>query len=145
MAERAEIDRDLPEVRASLDQARATALDRPGLERERHGIRRELDRDRGARALYLADDPPRHVVDRLGPRPEPGAASDVWDEAAARLDQHTVAFEIRGSYPHLGRSLSWEDTAIAANGRATSQACERLDRCLGRAPAIEPPALELGL
>jgi conjugative relaxase-like TrwC/TraI family protein len=145
VAELAEIERHLPGIQASLDQARTTALDRPGLERERHGISRELDRDRSARAVSFADDPPRHVVDRLGPRPERSALSDIWDEAAGRLDQHTVAFDIGDSYPHLGRPPSWEDTAIAVNGRAVAQACERLDRSLGRAPAIEPPGLELGL
>jgi conjugative relaxase-like TrwC/TraI family protein len=144
VAELADIERDLPDVQASLGQARATALDRPGLERERHGIRRELDRDRSTRALYLADDPPRHVVDRLGPRPARGPVSEIWDEAAARLEQHTVAFDISDSYTHLGRSPSWEDTAIHVNGREVSDACERLDRSLGRAPAIAPPALELG-
>ncbi|HEV2809783.1 MAG TPA: MobF family relaxase [Acidimicrobiales bacterium] len=154
-AELAETERDLPEIRASLAQARAAALDRPGLERERHGIRRELHQDRSVRAVYLADDPPRHVVDRLGPRPERGAVSDIWDEAAARLDQHTVAFDISGSYSHFGggphveeqasRSPTWDGTAIAVNDRAVAQACEALDRSLGRAPAIEPPGLELGL
>jgi hypothetical protein len=145
VAELADIDRDLPGVRASLAQARATVLGRPSLERECHGIRRELDRDRSARAVYLADDPPRHVLDRLGPRPERSAVSDIWDEAATRLDQHTVAFDTSDSYPHLGRSPSWEDTAMGVNDRAVARACERLDRSLGRAPVIEPPGLELGL
>jgi hypothetical protein len=48
-------------------------------------------------------------------------------------------------YRHLGQSWRWESTAVAVHGRAVSQACERLDRSLGRAPAIEPPGLELGL
>ncbi|HEV2068616.1 MAG TPA: MobF family relaxase, partial [Acidimicrobiales bacterium] len=145
VAEIADIDTVLPDVRASLAQARATVLGRPSLERERHGIRRQLERDLSARASRTAHDSPDYVLERLGPRPEGGAARDLWDEAAARLDQHTAAFDTTGSYPHLGRSPSWEDTAVAVNGREVAQACERLDRSLGRAPAIEPPGLELGL
>lgn len=144
VAELAEIERRLPGVQASLAQVQATLRNRPGLERERHNIRRELDRDLSARVLGI-DHHPDHVIDRLGPRPDHGVARDLWEEAAARLNQHAAAFEISESYRHLGRSWSWEETAIAASGRAAERACDRLDRSLGRAPAIEPPALELGL
>lgn len=142
-----EIDGRLPAIERSLAEAQATLRDRPSLDRERHGIRRELDRDLSSRASSIADDPPSHVIDRLGPRPERGPDCVLWDEAAARLDQHAIAFDadVSGRYRHLGRAWGWEDTAIAASGRAALQACERLDRGLGRVLAVEPPGLELGL
>lgn len=124
---------------------RATLRNRPTLERERQGIRGELDRDLSARASGIASDPPDHVLGRLGPRPDHGAAADLWDEAAARLDQHRTAFDVDDRYVHLGRSWSWNDTPEVASSRAASKACDRLDRSLGRAPAIEPPHLELGI
>ncbi len=145
VAELTEVEGRLPAIERSLAEAQATLRDRPSLERARHGIRRELDRDLSSRASSIADDLPDHMLDRLGPRPEHGAARDLWDEAAARLDQHAVAFDVSHGYRHLGQSWRWEATAIAVNGRAVSQACERLDRSLGRAPAIETPGLELGL
>ena len=142
-----EIDGSLPAMQRSLADAQATMRDRVSLDRERHGIRRELDRDLSSRASSIADDPPSHVIERLGPRPERGPDCVLWDEAAARLDQHATAVDVdvSGRYRHLERSWGWEDTAIAASSRAASQACERLDRSLGRGLAIEPPGLELGL
>lgn len=145
VAELTEVEGRLPAIYTSLAEAQATLRDRPNLERARHGIRRELDRDLSSRASSIADDLPDHMLDRLGPRPEHGAARDLWDDAAARLDQHAAAFEVSHGYRHLGQSWRWEATAIVVNGRAVSQACERLDRSLGRAPAIEAPGLELGL
>jgi conjugative relaxase-like TrwC/TraI family protein len=143
----AEIDGRLPTIQRSLADAQATIRDRVSLDRERHGIRRELNGDLSSRASSIADDPPSHVIDRLGQRPERGPGCVLWDEAAARLDQHATAFDVdvSGRYRHLGRAWGWEDTAIAASGRAALQACERLDSGLGRVLAIEPPGLELGL
>jgi hypothetical protein len=142
-----EIDERLPAIQKSLAEAQATLRDRPSLDRERRDIRRELDRDLSSRASSIADDPPSHVIDRLGQRPERGPECVLWDEAAARLDQHATAFDVDvgGRYAHLERSWAWEDSPIAASGRAASEACERLDRSLGRVLAIEPPGLELGL
>lgn len=141
----AELDKQIPKLRASLAKAEATLADRPGLERERHTIQRELDGDLSARARSIADDPPEHVVEALGPRPNRAAVADLWDEAASRLDQHESAFPSNSKYRHLGTSRFWDDTPVAASRRAVDQACSRLDRSLGRGHGIEPPGLELGL
>ena len=128
-----------PELEAALERAQATIRERPSLDRERHGIRRELDRDLAARVPGLVADPPDHLLDRLGPRPEHGAAARLWDEAAARIDQHCAAFDVTT----LGRSRGWDDTAFDASQRAASKACESLDRSVGKVHAIEPRGLEL--
>lgn len=141
----AELDKRIPNLRASLGKAEGILADRPGLERERHGIRRELDGDLSVRARSIADDPPEHVTDRLGPRPKAGRVADLWDEAAARLDQHESAFPSNSEYRHLGASRFWDDTPMGASHRAVDQACNRLDRGLGRGHGIEPRGLELGI
>ena len=143
-AELAELDQRIVELQGRLAEAAATLRDRPALEHERHGVRRELDSDLSARSAGLGDDAPDHVLDRLGPRPQGGAAAELWDEAAARLDQHRSAFG-RDAPPDRGRSWRFEETPEMANGRAASQACDRLDRALGRGRGIEPPGLELSI
>ena len=143
--ELAELDEQIPQLQASVAQAEAMLARRPALDRERHGIRRELDRDLSARARSLGADPPEHVADRIGPRPPGAAVADLWDEAAARLDQHATAFPVDPEYRHLGLSRSWDDSPAATSRRAAERACERLDNSLGRGRSIEPPGLELGI
>ncbi len=116
-AEMAELVGHRPKLEAALERAQATIRERPSLDRKRHGIRRELDRDLAARVPGLVADPPDHLADRLGPRPEHGAAADLWDEAAARIDQHCAAFDVTT----LGRSRGWDDTAFDASQRAASR------------------------
>ena len=140
-AEMAELNGHRPELEAAVAQAQATIRERPNLDRERHGIRYELERDLAARVPGLVADPPDYLVDRLGPRPEYGAAANLWDEAAARIDQHCTAFDVTT----LGRSRGWDDTAFDASQRAASKACDALDRTVGRVHAIEPLGLELSL
>ena len=141
-AEVAQLDEGIGELQRSLAEARSTLGKRPALEHERNGVRRELDRDLAARAGSLTAEPPDHLLDRLGPRPAKGAAAELWDEAAARLDQHRSAFSREAvSVP----AWRFEDTPEMANGHVASKACERLDRAMGRAPAIEPPGLELSI
>lgn len=145
-AELADIERRLPGLEASLADAQATYRDRPRMEWERHAVGRLIDSDLARRTPGLAADPPDYLVDHLGPRPERGAAADVWDEAAARIDQHRYAFGITDTRNVLGSlSFQWENTAFAENRRDASNACDRLDRSLGRGREIEPPSLELGL
>ncbi len=84
----------------------------------------ELDRDRSPPSRAFADDPPTTCSIVWVPNSAPWPTSGTGGEP--RLDQHAVAFDIRDSCPQLGRSPSWEDTAIAASNRATEQACERL-------------------
>ncbi len=142
--ELAEIEGRLPGLRLAEEEARDTWRARPALERERHGIRQQLDRDLDARKGGLAENPPEYLVDALGPRPGRAGAAELWDAAAARIDQHREAFDIVNEYEALGsRCPSWDPSAVAMNQRAASKACDALDRSLGR--AIEPPALELGL
>jgi conjugative relaxase-like TrwC/TraI family protein len=143
--ELAEIDGRLPELRSSVHQAEETLRDRPALDRERHGIGRELQRDLAARKSLLGADPPEWYVGWLGPRPERGSA-ERWDDAAARIDQHRSAFEITSERSILGSiARSWEPSAFAASQREAAAATERLDRSIGRAHVLERSGLELGI
>ena len=142
--EMAELDTCRPDLEAALARAQATLRDRPSLERERHGIRRDLDRDLAARVPGLVAAPPGYIDDHLGPRPE-GSAGGLWDEAAARIDQHRAAFDVTNSRDPLVHSGGWSDTAFNASHRAASKACDALDRTVGPVHAIEPPHLALGL
>jgi chromosome segregation ATPase len=92
--ELAEIEARLPGLRSSVAEAQDTLRDRPILERERHGIRQQLGKDLDARKDGLAADPADHVIDMPGPRPERDNAAGLWDEAAARIDQHRSAFDL---------------------------------------------------
>jgi len=144
--ELAEIEGRVPELRSSLAEAQDTLRERPALERERHGIRQQLGKDLDARKDGLATDPPDYVIDRLGPRPERDSAVGLWDEAAARIDQHRSAFDLAVDGPALGsRAPVWEPSAFGTSQREAAAACERLDRSLGRGREIEPPGLELGI
>jgi conjugative relaxase-like TrwC/TraI family protein len=144
--ELAEIEAQVPELRSSLADAQDTLRERPTLERERHGIRQQLGKDLDARKDGLATEPPDYVVERLGPRPERGSAVGLWDEAAARIDQHRSAFDLAVDGPALGsRAPAWEPSAFGTSQREAAAACERLDRSLGRGREIEPPTLELGI
>ena len=145
IAEMAELEGRRPDLEAGLARAQATIRERPNLDRERHGIRRELDRDLAARVPGLVADPPDHLRDRLGPRPEHGAAAGLWDDAAARFAQHCTAFDVSSSSDSLGHSRGWDDTAFDASQRAAFKACESLDRTVGRVHAIEPLGLDLSL
>ena len=65
----------------------------PALDREAHSIDREFQRDLATRRAAIAADPPKRFADWLGPRPNRGSA-DLWDDAAAHIDQHRSAFGI---------------------------------------------------
>jgi len=143
-AQVADIDETMPKLRHSIARAGETLTERPALERERHAITRRLDRDLSIRGAGLAADPPDYLVENLGPRPDRSGAVELWDEAAARIDQHRTAFGLSDDYPLLGRpSMVWHVDAFATSQRAASSACDRLDRTLGRVPEIEPRGLEL--
>lgn len=122
---------------------------RPGLRRLaqcRCDPPRHLEKDLDARTAGLANNPPSYVVGLLGPRPDRAANAQLWDVAAARIDQHREAFDISDEREILGSPCrSWDDSAFATSQRAAFTACDALDRTLGRGLAIEPPGLELGL
>jgi conjugative relaxase-like TrwC/TraI family protein len=143
--ELADIDGRLPGLRSSLHQAEDTLRDRPALDRERHAIGRELQRDLGARKLLLGANPPERFIDWLGPRPERGSA-ERWDDAAARIDQHRTGFDITSEQSILGSTArSWEPSAFAASQREAAAATERLDRNIGRGHVLERPGPELSI
>lgn len=103
-----------------------------------------MGQDLEARKASIGVDPPDYVVERLGPRPKSGSAVELWDEAAARIDQHRVAFDVADVCPTLDSPLPvWERSAFATSQREAANACDRLDRSLGRGREIEPPGLEL--
>jgi hypothetical protein len=133
-----------PPLEASLAEAQATLRDRPRLERERNEIGRLLEKDLGARGVEMAVDPPEHVIELLGSRPERGAVLALWDDAAARIDQHCAAFESRIQVkfwsPHGGGMR-----VLTASQAEAAEAHERLYRSLGLDPEIEPQGLELDI
>jgi conjugative relaxase-like TrwC/TraI family protein len=144
---RAELTRLDSDQRAVVRQMRrAEALDkcRPQLMAERTTIRAQLDRDARARVPGAADRLPPHVLDRLGP-PPPGAPAQLWHDAAGRLAQHHAAFELAGTTLLGNPPRPIGDDAYASSHRAAVKAIERLDRALGRQPAIEPPHQSLGI
>jgi len=136
------------ERHAAKRLADAVTLDAnlPQLTAERAIVRYQLDQDARVRGEILAVDLPGPVLDRLGRRPTLGAAGDLWVDAVGRSAQHRVAFEQHGS-KILGREPALLlDDAYASSHRAAGQAIERVDRALGRQPAleIEPPHRSLG-
>ena len=144
--ELAEIEARLPGLCSALEEAQALWRSRPELERERQGVRQRLGRDLDARKDGLAADPPDYVVELLGPRPDRSSASALWDEAAARIDQHRTAFDVTDERSALGSSRPiWDRSAFASSQREAVGACDRFDQALGRGRAIEPPSLEIGL
>lgn len=107
---------------------------RPVLERERQGIRRQLDRDLDARRDGLAADPPDYLVGSLGPRP--GRAAALWDAAAARIDQHREAFNVLDEDDVIGpRRPSWDPSASRrASGPRSTPAMRSTDRMAESSP-----------
>lgn len=145
-AELADIQRRLPAVRLDDEKAQEVWRSRPELEREHELLQQPLDKDLDARKDGLAAHPPNYLVDALGPRPGYASAGELWDVAAARIDQHRDAFGVVDEHEVLGpRSAVWDQSAFAMSQRAALSACDALDRSLGRGLEIEPPGLELGL
>ena len=112
---------------------------------ERNAIAQRLTEDRSSRAATASHELPPHLVDRLGPRPIRAAAAAVWDDAAGRLAQHHVTFEQSTTTLQVQQPRPFCDSAYATSRRAADEALERLDRALGRQPAVEPPHRSLGL
>ena len=109
----------LAEDRADLSAA--TDLDgrRPALEDRLAEIGRTLDGDAKVRALSLSEDQPKAITRTLGNRPMSRDASDAWDLAAGRLDQHYACFDASpfdryGIPAELNASLSRVRGAISA-------------------------------
>jgi hypothetical protein len=140
----ADLDRRLSELRSALRQAEQALRNRPALDREAHSIDRELQRDLTTRRAAIAADPPERFADWLGPRPNRGSA-DLWDDAAAHIDQHRSAFGITNDRNALGSSIrAWEESALVDSQRGVTNACDRLARNIGKVPVLER-GLELGI
>lgn len=77
-----------PQLERDLAAAREALSDRPALEAERRDVRERLSADLAARATGLRRDPSEPIVKELGDRPSRGRAAAMWDDAAARIDQH---------------------------------------------------------
>jgi hypothetical protein len=140
-----ELEARRPALERGLAEAQAAAHERPALEEQRHAIRRRLDVDMKARSMQVSADPPSYLMDRLGPWPDHGAAATLWDETAARIEQHRTAFGITDTRNLLGRRPGLGEGAYATSHRVADEACQRLDRALDRSAAIEPPHPSLGL
>jgi conjugative relaxase-like TrwC/TraI family protein len=143
-AELARLDSDQRAVVRQMRRAEALDKRRPQLTAERTTIRVQLDRDARARVRGAADRLPTHVLESLGPLPE-GEVAQLWHDAAARLAQHHAAFELPGTTLLGDPPRPIGDDAYASSHRAAVKAIERLDRALGRQPAIEPPNRSLGI
>lgn len=134
-----------PGLERDLAAARAATADRPILENERRGIRDRLGGDLAVRATRQGRDAPAFVIEELGQRPARGKAAGIWDEAAARIDQHRSAFGITETRDVLGRPPRHGDGAYATSHRAAADATARLERVLGRDLAIQPLQRSLSL
>jgi hypothetical protein len=126
-----------------LEEAVRLADGTPELMAKLAMVRHHLDGDRHARGARTGAEPA--VVEALGPMPEGGSTEALWRDAAGHLLQHGAAFD-GSAEPPVGQAqrLVRED-AYRSSLRAVQEAGERLDRCLGRGPEIEPPHRALGL
>ncbi len=130
---------EIPDAESQLREATAASEQVPVLEAERNDVQRQLDSDAAVRASDLLT---TAVFDRVGARPDDPSAARLWDEAAGRLPQHQAAWGLTDA---MGRSPQIFGDAYALSYRAAVADVERLDRALGRQPAIEPPSRSLGL
>lgn len=142
-AKLAQLERQVPGARAYLGRAEDDAANLRELRTERALVGRALDHDARLRGQNGAE-LPTVVVDRLGPSPSGGPERDLWLDAAGRLAQHHVAFELPGSTLAGPSPRPFGQDVYASSHWAAVQAVERLDRALGRQPEIEPPHRSLG-
>lgn len=117
----------------------------PDLERDQHRVRARLRSDLEIRAEQLSMDSlvvlPRH----LGQRPTSGIEAAAWDRAAARIEQHRVAFGVTDDRELLGPPPGIFDDAYAASRRAAQEATHALEATLWRDHGIERQGPELSL
>ena len=123
-----------------------------------HGVRRELAaRDAEQRAV---NDPPAHVRDTLGPRPEAPGERARWDELARALERHRVTHDVdverdgplgpepvparRGRDDGLDR-YRHERHTLAERVRALRAARGLEPVAHEHAAEVEPPAPDAGL
>jgi hypothetical protein len=91
----------MAQASSSLDQLDVDQRDalellrrRPSLEAKVSELDDRLDADLRRRTRIARLEQPAAVVEVLGDRPTPGAAAQVWDQAAGRLHQHQAAFDL---------------------------------------------------
>lgn len=131
-------------ARKKLVRAEAAVTRVPQLESERIVALHALATDARARANIPTAMLPATVRDAVGGRPVSGGTLELWRDAVGRLAQHHAAFESLSTTVDRNQLRSFDDPFEVSN-RAAVQALERLDRALGRQPAVEPPHRSLGL
>jgi hypothetical protein len=140
----AKADARAPELERDLAAARVALGNRPALEAERHEIRQYLGADLAARASELRRNRPDHIISELGDRPPRGKAAGIWDDAAARIDQHRKAFGITDTRDLLGHRRL-DDRVFHASRDAAVQASQRFERVAGRDLGIKPPSRSISI
>jgi hypothetical protein len=136
-----------PDLQQRLEQIDPDAGPRPTLPRQHRAICHQLDADIKVRSERIAKDPPAYLTARLGSRSDHGPVATLWDETAARIDQHRTAFSINDTRNPLGTQPARCDwSAYATSHRAAAEAWQRLDRAFGREAGIElSRGLSIGL
>lgn len=122
-----------------LDADRRDALEllrrRPSLEAKVSELDDRLDADLRRRTRIARLEQPTAIIEVLGDRPTPGAAAQVWDQAAGSLHQHQAAFDLSvGLGP---RPSFFDDNAFAVSRAAVD------DHVRAVASALEPRRLEI--
>jgi conjugative relaxase-like TrwC/TraI family protein len=139
-----EVDREIADLRAktaALDAARPRRHDWTAELADTQDL---LARDLDTRARHARLDQDPVLVDRLGPRPAHGSAARLWDTAAARIDQHSAAYNEIGD-DLIGHGLTWLDSTRYTNRLAVIQAVTDLDNAVGRQRRLEREPLDRSL
>ncbi|HUP69656.1 MAG TPA: AAA family ATPase [Acidimicrobiales bacterium] len=154
-AARAAIDRGREELAAL--EARCRGLGRevvdsreqvskvPELERDHHRVRARLRADLEIRAEQLSMDSMLVLPRHLGQRPTTAMEAATWDHAAARIEQHRVAFAVTDDWEPLGPAPGIFDDAYAASRRVAREATDAMLATRGWDRKIEREGPELSL
>lgn len=115
---------------------------RPSLEARVSELDDRLDADLRRRTRIARLEQPTAIIEVLGDRPTPGAAAQVWDQAAGRLHQHQAAFDLSvGLGPRPG---FFDDTAYTESRRLVEQQMEAMVEVPHqRGRRIEPGGISL--
>ncbi|HUR24365.1 MAG TPA: AAA family ATPase [Acidimicrobiales bacterium] len=117
----------------------------PELEADHHRVRARLRADLEIRAERLSVDSMVVLPHHLSQRPANGIEAAAWDRAAARIEQHRVAFSVADDAELLGPAPGIFDDAYAASRRGAQEATHAMATALGRDHGIEREGPELSL